>query len=174
MKIIVTGGSGFLGSHLCERLLDQGNEVICLDNLFTGSEKNITHLIDNPNFEFIRHDITLPLYVEVDQIYTLACPASPEQYQKNPTTDFHVLISKMAKITRKQAKTINLGLFYGMGKNKLARSLDLDNEESKELFDQYHRKVPFVRELSNGLQRFAERNKNIFTLEDRFCRFNKC
>ena len=96
-----------------------------------------------------------------------------EQYQKNPTTDFHALVSKMAKITRKQAKTINLGLFYGMGKNKLARSLELDNEESKELFDQYHREVPFVRELSNGLQRFAERNKNIFTLEDRFCRFNK-
>jgi len=96
-----------------------------------------------------------------------------EQYQKNPTTDFHALVAKMAKITRKQAKTINLGLFYGMGKNKLANSLELDSEESKELFDQYHRKVPFVRELSNGLQRFAERNKNIFTLEDRFCRFNK-
>jgi len=96
-----------------------------------------------------------------------------EQYQKNPTTDFHALVAKMAKITRKQAKTINLGLFYGMGKNKLAKSLELDNEESKELFDQYHKKVPFVRELSNGLQRFAERNKNIFTLEDRFCRFNK-
>ncbi len=96
-----------------------------------------------------------------------------EQYQKDPTTDFHTLVAKMAKITRKQAKTINLGLFYGMGKNKLAKSLELDSEESKELFDQYHRKVPFVRELSNGLQRFAERNKNIFTLEDRFCRFNK-
>jgi DNA polymerase I-like protein with 3'-5' exonuclease and polymerase domains len=96
-----------------------------------------------------------------------------EQYQRNPTTDFHALVANMAKITRKQAKTINLGLFYGMGKNKLAKSLELDNEESKELFDQYHRKVPFVRELSNGLQRFAERNKNIFTLEDRFCRFNK-
>ena len=96
-----------------------------------------------------------------------------EQYQKNPTTDFHALVAKMAKITRKQAKTINLGLFYGMGKNKLARSLELDNEESKELFDQYHKKVPFVKELSNGLQRFAERNKNIFTLEDRFCRFDK-
>ena len=96
-----------------------------------------------------------------------------EQYQKNPTTDFHALVAKMAKITRKQAKTINLGLFYGMGKNKLARSLELDNEESKELFDQYHKKVPFVKELSNGLQRFAERNKNIFTLEDRFCRFGK-
>jgi len=96
-----------------------------------------------------------------------------EQYQKDPTTDFHALVAKLAKITRKQAKTINLGLFYGMGKNKLAKSLELDNEESKELFDQYHRKVPFVKELSNGLQRFAERNKNIFTLEDRFCRFDK-
>ena len=96
-----------------------------------------------------------------------------EQYKKDPKTDFHAFVSKMAKITRKQAKTINLGVFYGMGKNKLARSLELDNEESKALFDQYHKEVPFVRELSNGLQRFAERNKNIFTLEDRFCRFNK-
>ena len=96
-----------------------------------------------------------------------------EQYKKDPKTDFHAFVSKMAKITRKQAKTINLGLFYGMGKNKLARSLELDDEESKELFDQYHKEVPFVRELSNGLQRFAERNRNIFTLEDRFCRFNK-
>jgi DNA polymerase I-like protein with 3'-5' exonuclease and polymerase domains len=96
-----------------------------------------------------------------------------EQYQKNPKTDFHALVAGLAKITRKQAKTINLGLFYGMGKNKLAHTLELDDEESKELFDQYHRKVPFIRELSNGLQKFAERNKNIFTLEDRFCRFDK-
>ena len=96
-----------------------------------------------------------------------------EQYQKNPTTDFHALIASLAKITRKQAKTINLGLFYGMGKNKLAKSLGLDRDESKELFNQYHRKVPFVRELSNGLQKFAEKNKNVFTLEDRFCRFDK-
>ncbi len=96
-----------------------------------------------------------------------------EQYQKDPTTDFHAIVAKMAKITRKQAKTINLGLFYGMGKGKLARSLELEPEESRELFEQYHREVPFVKELSNGLQRFAERNKNVFTLEDRFCRFNK-
>ena len=96
-----------------------------------------------------------------------------EQYQKNPTTDFHALIASLAKITRKQAKTINLGLFYGMGKNKLAKSLGLDRDESKELFNQYHRKVPFVRELSSGLQKFAEKNKNVFTLEDRFCRFDK-
>ena len=79
----------------------------------------------------------------------------------------------MAKITRRQAKTINLGLFYGMGKGKLAASLELDKEEAKELFDEYHRQVPFVKELSNGLMKYAEKNKSIFTLEDRFCRFNK-
>jgi DNA polymerase I-like protein with 3'-5' exonuclease and polymerase domains len=96
-----------------------------------------------------------------------------EEYTKNPDTDFHDIVAKMADITRKQAKTINLGLFYGMGKTKLARSLELDKDEAKELFDQYHNKVPFVRELSNGLQSFADKNKNIFTLEDRFCRFDK-
>jgi DNA polymerase I-like protein with 3'-5' exonuclease and polymerase domains len=96
-----------------------------------------------------------------------------EEYRKNPDTDFHKIVAKMAKITRKQAKTINLGLFYGMGKGKLAASLELDKEEAKELFDAYHRQVPFVRELSNGLMKFAEKNKSVFTLEDRFCRFNK-
>ena len=96
-----------------------------------------------------------------------------EAYKKNPNTDFHAMISKMAKITITQAKTINLGLFYGMGKTKLAASLELDSSESKELFDQYHKEVPFVRELSNGLMRFAEKNKSIFTLADRFCRFDK-
>jgi DNA polymerase I-like protein with 3'-5' exonuclease and polymerase domains len=96
-----------------------------------------------------------------------------EEYNKNPDTDFHDIVAKMADITRKQAKTINLGLFYGMGKTKLAKSLELDKDEAKELFDQYHNKVPFVRELSNGLQSFADENKNIFTLEDRFCRFDK-
>ena len=96
-----------------------------------------------------------------------------EAYKKNPDTDFHDIVAKMAKITRTQAKTINLGLFYGMGKNKLAASLELDNEEAKELFNQYHRQVPFVRNLSNGLINFAEVNKNIFTLEDRFCRFDR-
>ena len=96
-----------------------------------------------------------------------------EEYRKNQDTDFHKIVAKMAKITRKQAKTINLGLFYGMGKNKLADSLELDKEEAKELFDSYHKQVPFVRELSNGLMKFAEQNKSVFTLEDRFCRFNK-
>ncbi len=83
-RILVTGGAGFLGSHLCEKLLEQGNDVICVDNLFTGSKDNIRHLMDNNYFEFIRHDITQPLFIEVDQIYNLACPASPIHYQHDP------------------------------------------------------------------------------------------
>ena len=83
-KILVTGGAGFLGSHLCERLLELGHEVVCLDNYFTGSKENIIHLIGNPFFEVIRHDITMPFFIEVDDIYNLACPASPIHYQVNP------------------------------------------------------------------------------------------
>ncbi|KQO66795.1 UDP-glucuronic acid decarboxylase family protein [Methylobacterium sp. Leaf89] len=82
--VLVTGGAGFLGSHLCERLLEQGHEVLCVDNLFTGSRRNIASLLDNPRFEFMRHDVTFPLYVEVDEIYNLACPASPVHYQFDP------------------------------------------------------------------------------------------
>jgi UDP-glucuronate decarboxylase len=84
MKVLVTGGAGFLGSHLCEKLIDSGHEVLCVDNLFTGSKENIKHLLTKPNFEFMRHDVTFPLYVEVDQIYNLACPASPKHYQLDP------------------------------------------------------------------------------------------
>ena len=83
-KILVTGGAGFLGSHLCERLLNDGHEVICLDNFFTGNKRNILHLQDNPYFEVIRHDIIMPFFIEVDEIYNLACPASPIHYQFNP------------------------------------------------------------------------------------------
>ena len=83
-RILITGGAGFLGSHLCERLLDEGCEVLCLDNFFTGSKKNVTHLRANPRFELIRHDIINPIHLEVDQIYNLACPASPVHYQYNP------------------------------------------------------------------------------------------
>ena len=83
-KILVTGGAGFLGSHLCEKLLGENNEVICLDNYFTGNKKNIIHLLDNPYFELVRHDITSPFFIEVDEIYNLACPASPIHYQYNP------------------------------------------------------------------------------------------
>lgn len=83
-RILITGGAGFLGSHLCKRLLSEGNEVLCLDNFYTGSKDNIVDLISNPYFEIIRHDITFPIYIEVDQIYNLACPASPVYYQKYP------------------------------------------------------------------------------------------
>ncbi|MBW2969102.1 GDP-mannose 4,6-dehydratase, partial [Candidatus Woesearchaeota archaeon] len=84
MRILVTGGAGFIGSHLCKYLLEKNNEVICVDNLFTGSKKNIKELINNPDFEFIRHDIVHSLHLEVDQIYNLACPAAPIHYQFNP------------------------------------------------------------------------------------------
>jgi UDP-glucuronate decarboxylase len=83
-KILVTGGAGFLGSHLCERLLRDGHEVVCLDNYFTGQKQNVVHLLDNPYFELIRHDVTMPFFIEVDEIYNLACPASPIHYQYNP------------------------------------------------------------------------------------------
>jgi len=84
MRILVTGGAGFLGSHLCERLLNEGNEVVCLDNYFTGRKANIAHLLENPHFEIMRHDVIDPFKAEVDRIYNLACPASPVHYQHNP------------------------------------------------------------------------------------------
>jgi UDP-glucuronate decarboxylase len=92
-KILVTGGAGFLGSHLCERLLADGHDVLCVDNFYTGTRRNIAHLMDNPRFEILRHDVTFPLYVEVDEIYNLACPASPVHYQFDPvqTTKTSVL-----------------------------------------------------------------------------------
>ena len=109
-KILVTGGAGFLGSHLCERLLDEGNEVICVDNLFTGNKRNIKHLMGNENFEVIRHDVTFPLYVEVDEIYNLACPASPIHYQKDPvqTTKTSVIgaINMLGLAKRLKAKIL--------------------------------------------------------------------
>ena len=83
-RILVTGGAGFLGSHLCDRLVAKGYEVLCLDNFFTGSKKNIAHLFGEPNFELIRHDLAQPIFLEVDEIYNLACPASPIHYQHNP------------------------------------------------------------------------------------------
>ncbi|MBU6386409.1 MAG: SDR family oxidoreductase [Planctomycetes bacterium] len=84
LRILVTGGAGFLGSHLCERLVDQGHDVLCLDNFFTSQKTNVFHLLNKPNFELIRHDVTLPIFMEVDQIYNLACPAAPGHYQYNP------------------------------------------------------------------------------------------
>lgn len=109
-KILVTGGAGFLGSHLCERLLLQGHEVICVDNFFTGNKKNVVHLLDNPYFELIRHDVTFPLYVEVDQIYNLACPASPFHYQCDPVqttkTSVHGAINMLGLAKRVKARIL--------------------------------------------------------------------
>ena len=109
-KILVTGGAGFLGSHLCEKLLEYEHDVICADNLFTGSKENILHLMGNPYFEFIRHDITFPLFVEVDEIYNLACPASPVHYQYDPVqttkTSVHGSINMLGLAKRTKAKSL--------------------------------------------------------------------
>jgi UDP-glucuronate decarboxylase len=115
-RILVTGGAGFLGSHLCERLLDQGHDVICIDNFFTSQKHNIIHLLDNPHFELIRHDVTMPIWLEVDQIYNLACPASPVHYQYNPI---------------KTIKTSVMGAInmLGMAKRTKARILQASTSE---------------------------------------------
>jgi UDP-glucuronate decarboxylase len=109
-RILVTGGAGFLGSHLIDRLLERGDEVVCADNLFTGSKRNIEHLLDHPRFEFIRHDVTFPLYVEVDQIYNLACPASPIHYQHDPVqttkTSVHGAINMLGLAKRLKARIL--------------------------------------------------------------------
>lgn len=115
-RILVTGGAGFLGSHLCDRLIQDGEDVICVDNLFTGRKDNIRHLLSHPNFEFIRHDITEPTYIEVDQIYNLACPASPIHYQYDPI---------------KTAKTCVMGTMnmLGLAKRVKARVLQASTSE---------------------------------------------
>ena len=109
-RILVTGGAGFLGSHLCERLLADGHDVICVDNFFTGTKDNIAHLLDNPYFELLRHDVTFPLYVEVDEIHNLACPASPIHYQHDPVqttkTSVHGAINMLGLAKRVRAKIL--------------------------------------------------------------------
>lgn len=109
-EILVTGGAGFLGSHLCERLIEEGHSVLCVDNLFTGNKQNIAHLMGNPNFELLRHDVTFPLYVEVDQIYNLACPASPIHYQHDPVqttkTSVHGAINMLGLAKRVHARIL--------------------------------------------------------------------
>jgi UDP-glucuronate decarboxylase len=109
-RVLVTGGAGFLGSHLIDRLLERGDEVICVDNLFTGTKQNIDHLHSNPHFEFIRHDVTFPLFVEVDQIYNLACPASPVHYQHDPVqtikTSVHGAINMLGLAKRLGARLL--------------------------------------------------------------------
>ena len=116
MRILVTGGAGFIGSHLCERLLNEGNEVVCLDNFFTGRKQNISHLRDNRDFELVRHDVTEPIMFEVDQIYNLACPASPVHYQYNPV---------------KTVKTSVMGMInmLGLAKRVKARILQASTSE---------------------------------------------
>jgi UDP-glucuronate decarboxylase len=115
-RILVTGGAGFLGSHLCERLVADGHDVICLDNLFTSQKSNIAHLLDRPNFEFVRHDVTQPIWLEVDQIYNLACPAAPGHYQYNPI---------------KTMKTSVLGAIHVLGMAKRCRAKVLQASTSE-------------------------------------------
>jgi len=118
-RILVTGGAGFLGSHLCERLIEQGHDVVCADNYFTGNKRNIAHLISNPRFELMRHDVTFPLYIEVDEIYNLACPASPIHYQYDPVqttkTSVHGAINMLglAKRTRARIMQASTSEVYG-------------------------------------------------------------
>ncbi len=118
-RVLVTGGAGFLGSHLCERLVEAGHEVLCVDNYFTGRRANVAHLLDRPNFELMRHDVTFPLYVEVDEIYNLACPASPVHYQYDPVqttkTSVHGAINMLglAKRTRSRILQASTSEVYG-------------------------------------------------------------
>lgn len=109
-KVLITGGAGFIGSHLCDRLIDQGDDVICVDNFFTGSKRNVAHLIGNSNFEILRHDVTFPLYIEVDRIFNLACPASPIHYQHDPVqttkTSVHGAINMLGLAKRTGARIL--------------------------------------------------------------------
>ncbi|KOR18816.1 UDP-glucuronic acid decarboxylase family protein, partial [Burkholderia cenocepacia] len=109
-RVLVTGGAGFLGSHLCERLVTAGHDVLCVDNFYTGTKDNIAHLLDAPNFELMRHDVTFPLYVEVDEIYNLACPASPVHYQRDPVqttkTSVHGAINLLGLAKRVKARIL--------------------------------------------------------------------
>lgn len=109
-KILITGGAGFLGSHLCDRLIERGEDVLCVDNFFTGSKRNVAHLIGRPNFELMRHDVTFPLYVEVDRIFNLACPASPVHYQHDPVqttkTSVHGAINMLGLAKRVKARIL--------------------------------------------------------------------
>jgi len=118
-RILVTGGAGFLGSHLCERLVEQGHDVICLDNFFTSQKTNVAHLLDRPNFELVRHDVTLPIYLEVDEIYNLACPAAPGHYQYNPIKTMKtsvmgaIVVLGMAKRCRAKVLQASTSEVYG-------------------------------------------------------------
>ena len=123
-RILITGGAGFLGSHLCERLLSEGHDVLCVDNYFTGRRGNVAHLMDDPNFELIRHDVTFPLYVEVDEIYNLACPASPIHYQHDPVqttkTSVHGAINMLGLAKRVRAKIFQASTQRGIWRSHRA------------------------------------------------------
>ena len=110
IRSLVTGGAGFIGSHLCERLIERGNEVVCVDNYYTGAKVNIAHLLDNAYFELIRHDVTFPIYIEVDEIYNLACPASPVHYQRDPVqttkTNVHGAINVLGLAKRLKVRVL--------------------------------------------------------------------
>ena len=116
-RALVTGGAGFIGSHLCERLLHDGYDVLCVDNYYSSTKDNITHLLDHPRFEVIRHDVTFPLYVEVDEIYHLACPASPIHYQRDPVqttkTAVHGSINMLGLAKRTGAKILTTSTYSG-------------------------------------------------------------
>lgn len=122
-RILVTGGAGFIGSHLCERLLQDGHEVLCVDNFYTGARRNILHLLSNPNFELMRHDVTFPLYVETDEIYNLACPASPVHYQFDPVqttkTSVHGAINMLGLAKRTKARIFQASTSEVYGDPKL-------------------------------------------------------
>lgn len=128
MKILVTGGAGFLGSHLCEKLLSNGHEVVALDNLVTGSKSNIAHLLSNSKFEFIRHDVTFPVYLEVEGIFNLACPASPKKYQSDPVqtlkTSVHGAINLLGLAKRTKAKILQASTSEIYGDPKVSPQIE--------------------------------------------------
>ncbi len=125
-KILVTGGAGFIGSHLCERLIQAGEDVLCMDNYFTGSKKNVEHLLSNPMFEIMRHDVTFPLFVEVERIFNLACPASPVHYQFDPVqttkTSVHGAINMLGLAKRVKARILQASTSEVYGDPKCTRS----------------------------------------------------
>ena len=160
-RILVTGGAGFLGSHLCERLLADGHDVICVDNFFTGTKDNIAHLLDNPFFELLRHDVTFPLYVEVDEIYNLACPASPIHYQFDPVqttkTSVHGAINMLGLAKRVKAKIFQASTseVYGdpsIHPRELAQTiLDLTGSRSSFVYEPLPQDDPRQRQPDIGL-----------------------
>ena len=127
-SILVTGGAGFLGSHLCDRLINDGHEVICVDNFFTGDKQNVQHLIGHPRFELMRHDVTFPLYIEVDEIFNLACPASPIHYQHDPVqttkTSVHGAINMLGLAKRVRARIMQASTSEVYGDPKIHPQTD--------------------------------------------------